>query len=66
MFINEIYAKHGRKFKTDSIQKYFDSKSWYQPKVEPDDFDSRVKDFLNDVEYKNVKTIVSVREKLSS
>ena len=66
MFINEIYAKHGRKFKTDSMQKYFDSKSWYQPKVEPDDFDSRVKDFLNDVEYKNVKTIVSVREKLSS
>lgn len=66
MFINEIYAKHGRKFKTDSIQKYFESKSWYQPKVEPDDFDSRVKDFLNDVEYKNVKTIVSVREKLSS
>ena len=49
MFINEIYAKHGRKFKTDSIQKYFDSKSWYQPKVEPDDFDSRVKDFLNEV-----------------
>ena len=66
MFINEIYAKHGRKFKTDSIQKYFDSKSWYQPKVEPDDFDSRVKDFLTDVEYKKVKTIVSVREKLSS
>ena len=27
---------------------------------------SLVKDFLNDVEYKNVKTIVSVREKLSS
>ena len=30
---NEIYARHGRKFKNASIQKYFESKSWY--KVNP-------------------------------
>lgn len=27
---NEIYARHGRKFKTSSLQEYFESKSWYR------------------------------------
>ena len=27
---NEIYARHGRKFKSDALQKYFESKSWYK------------------------------------
>jgi len=31
---NEIYARHGRKFKDSSLQSYFNSKSWY--KVNPD------------------------------
>lgn len=26
---NEIYARHGRKFKNSELQKYFESKSWY-------------------------------------
>lgn len=29
MTINEIYARHHRKFVTKSIQQYFDEKSWY-------------------------------------
>ena len=28
---NEIFARHGRKFKTKEIQDYFLSKDWYQP-----------------------------------
>ena len=36
---NEIYARHGRKFKDESIQAYFDSCSWYKGETEPDDFD---------------------------
>lgn len=27
--INEIYARHGYVFKTKSIQKYYESRSWY-------------------------------------
>ncbi len=29
--INEIYARNGYIFKTESIQSYFESKSWYSP-----------------------------------
>lgn len=36
---NELYARHGRKFKDADYQAYFNSKSWYQGTVEPDDFD---------------------------
>lgn len=39
MAINEIYARHGRKFATKSIQKYFNEKSWYTGKIEPSKFD---------------------------
>ena len=36
---NELYARHGRKFKDADYQSYFNSKSWYHGTVEPDDFD---------------------------
>ena len=26
---NEIYARHGRRFKSQELQNYFNSKSWY-------------------------------------
>lgn len=35
---NEIYARHGRKFKDKTLQKYFDEKSWYEGEYEPDEF----------------------------
>ena len=35
---NEIYARHGRKFKDKTLQKYFDGKSWYEGEYEPDEF----------------------------
>ena len=31
---NEIYARHGRKFTTDEIRKYFEGKDWYSGVVE--------------------------------
>ncbi len=34
MVINEIYARHGKIFKTGSIQKYFEAQSWYKPVTE--------------------------------
>ena len=30
MIINELYAKHGAKFKDKEVQKFFNSKSWYK------------------------------------
>ena len=35
---NEIYAIHGRKFKSKERQDYFNSKSWYYGTIEPEDF----------------------------
>lgn len=51
---NEIYARHGRRFKDEAIQAYFDSKSWYTGTVSPDAFQESV---LSDVEVANRNTI---------
>ncbi len=59
--IDEIYARHGRKFKTQEIQDYFDAQSWYIPGYDPDDFDAISDDLLNDYEKENVKTLSQAR-----
>lgn len=51
---NEIYARHGRRFKDESLQEYFDSKSWYQGTISPDDF---TEDMLSELEKDNVEKI---------
>ncbi len=56
---NEIYARHGRKFKDDEIQSYFDSKDWYEGSVEPDDFKE---EYLPEIERKNVQFITDYEE----
>lgn len=53
---NEIYARHGRKFKTDSIREYFETKTWYEPYINPDDFSESV---FNVYEKENINTIVN-------
>ena len=57
---NEIYARHGRIFKTPQIAAYFNSKSWYHGTISPDKFDSSV---LNAYEWANVKLIQGVENK---
>lgn len=52
---NEIYARHGRKFKDEGLQTYFDSKEWYEGTIAPDDF---YESMLNDYEIKNAETIL--------
>ena len=59
--INEIYARHGRKFKSADLQKFFDNKSWYTPKYEPDEFDKKQNEILNDIEKKNLKILTEIR-----
>ena len=56
---NEIYARKGRKFKDDDIRQYFESKDWYNPTIEADDFTN---DMLSDIEKKNVEFIKSYED----
>ena len=39
---NEIYARHERKFEDVELQRYFNSCSWYQGNIDPEDFDDSV------------------------
>lgn len=52
--INEIYARHGRKFDNAEIREYFESQSWYDGTIDADDFDESV---LNKYERANIKKI---------
>lgn len=60
---NEIYARHGRKFKSAELNSYFAEKAWYQPAVEADAFDDGV---LNQAEIENLKLIKEAEERASS
>lgn len=53
---NELYARHGRRFKDEALQTYFDSKPWYNGTIDPDDFPESS---LSDIEMKNRDTIVN-------
>lgn len=61
--VNEIYARHGRKFNSEELQTYFNSKSWYQGTIAPDQFDESV---LNEVEKANIQKISDKRNGTSS
>lgn len=52
---NEIYARHGRKFRTDELQRYFYAQPWYRGTIEPEDFDESV---LNEYERANVSYLL--------
>lgn len=54
MAINEIYARHGRKFVIPEVQAYFNEKAWYFGTVEADSFDVNV---FSSVEEKNIETL---------
>ena len=58
--INEIFARHGRCFKTAEIDSYFRSKSWYQPDASKTD-EQIVAEF-NEYEKANEELLEKVRE----
>ena len=55
--LNEIYARHGRKFASQELSNYFNSKIWYRGTVEPSDFNENV---FNKYELANINTILEV------
>ena len=52
---NEIYARHGRRFKDPALQRYFDSLSWYDGTIEADAFNDSV---FNSYERANCSLII--------
>lgn len=59
---NEIYARHGRKFSSEELQNYFNSKSWYTPIYEGADFDAMQDSVFNEYEKANVRLITQVEK----
>ena len=60
---NEIMARHGRRFKDQSLQDYFDSCSWYYGSMSPEEFDKNYESNLNQYEKKNATTIKEYEKK---
>lgn len=54
---NEIFARHGRKFASQELQNYFNSKSWYKGTIEPADFDANYMGNLSSVEKSNIELL---------
>lgn len=57
---NEIYARHGRKFQSEDLQTYFESKSWYKGTTDADSFNEGV---LNEYEKTNARFMREYEEK---
>lgn len=57
---NEIFARRGRMFNDDRIRNYFESKSWYQGTIPPEEFDINMGSILNGYEKTNIQTIKNV------
>jgi hypothetical protein len=55
---NTIYARHGRRFKSQLLQEYFDTMAWYKP---IDDFNDNM---LTKIDTTNVRVIRSVEDAL--
>ncbi|MDO4324339.1 MAG: YARHG domain-containing protein, partial [Lachnospiraceae bacterium] len=53
---NEIYARHGRMFRSQELQDYFGEKSWYVGSIPPDEFSETV---FNDYEKANISSLQS-------
>lgn len=59
---NEIFARHGRKFKDEDVRTYFESQSWYKGTVEPEDFSTAV---FTEIEQKNVEFLKQYEDGLN-
>ena len=64
---NEIYARHGRKFDSQELKDYFESKSWYEGKYDGADFDANYSaDVLSDIEKKNAEFLKTAENEAQS
>lgn len=61
MALNEIYAKHGKRFEDKEVMEYFESKTRYEGTIEDDGFDESV---LNPYEKNNLKLLKEKKDQL--
>ena len=54
---NEIFARHGRIFRSEELMSYFNSKTWYSGTMDPDTFSAQIDTIFNDIEKSNVKLL---------
>lgn len=57
---NAVYAKSGRKFKDQEIQRYFEQYEWYIGKIDPADFDDL--SMLNEYQIANRNLIIGYEQ----
>ncbi len=62
---NEIFALHGRIFRSQDLADYFSQKSWYVPTYDPDEFDANMFYYLNDYEEANLNVILNYEAALA-
>ena len=62
MAINEIYARHGRKFDTPEIRAYFENQKWYKGTIDPGDFDGNEAAYFNKYELANRELMAKIRD----
>jgi hypothetical protein len=55
---NEIFARHGREFRSEDLKQIFEATEWYKPDPNYSD------DMLNDIEKKNVQFILDYEKKM--
>lgn len=60
---NEIYARHGRKFQSQELRDYFNSKDWYIGTIDGADFDDGV---LSQIERDNIKLLTNAEFSMDS
>mgnify|MGYP004444623627 CR=1 FL=1 len=63
MAINEIYARHHRKFILPEVQAYFNAKSWYEGSIEAADFDTSV---ISSLEWDNINFLLKAMRSRTS
>jgi serine/threonine-protein kinase len=57
---NSIYARHGRRFNTPGLQKYFNAQSWYNPVYSPKAFPIKL---LSQLEQRNARYISKYQDR---
>lgn len=60
---NEIFARHGRRFVRDDLQRHFDAQGWYYGYIAPEDFDYNV---LSSTEAHNVEVMKQIEQSRNS
>jgi len=60
---NEIFARHGRRFKRQGLQKYFESQTWYRGQYTPEEFHKIGESLLSEVQKKNVRLLLEYEQR---